>query len=754
MRKVMEGGSIGYTQDDTKCSYREPQFVPDGKPNIVYIVLDDLGFAQLGCYGSNIDTPNIDRLADEGLRYNNFHTTAICSATRASLLTGMNHHTAGVNATMEFLTNHNNGIGHVHSDCATLAEILKEYGYSTFAAGKWHLAQHTELTEAGPFDNWPLGKGFDRYYGFLQAQMDQYHPRLVQDNSPVEPPKTPEEGYHFSQDITDRAIKYIFHHKAVYPEKPFFLYLAYGAMHAPHHAPKEYIDKYKGRFDEGWDVLRDKWFKKQKELGIIPENADLTPRNEMVKAWDELSENEKKAAVRFMEAYAGMLEHTDAQIGRLTEYLRETGELDNTVIVFLSDNGASAEGGDMGTFNNYAGKQDVEYILEHLEEIGSPSSYSHYPIGWANAGNTPFPWYKMFTYSGGVKDAMIVRYPGLIKDPGTIRTQYHHVSDVTPTMLDIIGVGKPEYIKGVKQKEFQGISFCYSMKDKDAEDRRRVQYYEMLGNRAIYKDGWKAIVNHSRNASGGAFEDDVWELYHVEEDYSECHNVADKYPEKVKELERAWLIEAAASGVFPLLNGTLYGSASQAYNLMRHVAKNERFEVYKNIIEPVDILRTFFTVLNNRSHVIEAVLEREEKEQGGVIFSLGNRFAGYSFYVIDNRLKFTYNRGGHTFYEAVSENELPLGRIKVAYSLKVEKDFTAAARIMVNGENAGEVLVKELNSNSDPIATVGGNKCTPVVPKDYSLPFDFNGKLNEVSVLVEGYVTDLENEINEFFNTD
>lgn len=754
MRKELKSGSIGYTLEDTHCEFKESP-CQQSRPNIIYIVLDDLGFAQLGCYGSNIHTPNIDRLAQEGLRYNNFHTTAICSATRASLLTGMNHHTAGVSATMEFLTNHNNGIGHIHADCATLAEILKTYGYATFATGKWHLSTHTEMTEAGPFDNWPLGKGFDKYYGFLQAQMDQYHPRLVQDNSPIDPPETPEQGYHLSEDITDKAIKYIYHQKTVYPEQSFFLYLAYGAMHAPHHAPKEYIDRYKGAFDEGWDVMREKWFARQKELGIIPEDAKLTPRNELVPAWDSLSETEKKSAAHFMEVFAGMLEHTDAQIGRLVEYLRKNDELDNTVIVFLSDNGASGEGGSNGTFNNYGGQSNPNYVLEHYDELGSPVSFNHYPIGWANAGNTPFPWYKMFTYCGGVKDPMIVRYPKLIKDPGAVRRQYHHVSDITPTMLDIIGVEKPEYIKGVKQRAFQGTSFKYTLENGSAMDRKKVQYYEMFGNRAIYKDGWKAIVNHSRNVSGGDYEDDVWELYHVAEDYSEYENVAEQHPEKVKELAAAWLVEAAKADVFPMHNGAMFSSnPRQGARLIQGVAKNERFEIYKNIIEPVDILRTFFSDLNNRSHVARAELERKSDKEDGVIFALGNQFAGYSFYIKDNHLKFTYNCGGTHFYSVQSKEKLPIGSLMVEYRLKVHTDRTATVELYVNGKKHDETAIPHLNANSDPVATIGGNRCTPVVPQDYRLPFDFKGELKEVSLHVDGYTTNLADELQEFFSMD
>ena len=755
MRRKISEGYIGFTQDDTRCIYEDELNikVEKNRPNVVYIVLDDLGFAQLGCYGSDIETPNLDRLANEGLRYNNFHTTAICSATRASLLTGMNNHTAGVNATMEFLTKHNNGIGHLHKDCATLAEILKQYGYGTYAAGKWHLTEHSETTPAGPFDNWPLGKGFDRYYGFLQAQMDQYNPRLVQDNTHVNPPKSAEEGYHFSEDITDKAIDFIYNQQKAYPEKPFFLYLAYGAMHAPHHAPKSYIDAYKGKFDEGWDVKREKWFENQKKLGIIPADAKLTPRNELVKPWDALSDNEKKIAARYMEVFAGMLTHTDEQIGRLVSYLEKSNQLDNTIIVFISDNGASAEGGELGRYNSYDDGASDEYVLEHLDDIGSPNSYNHYPIGWANAGNTPFRWYKMFTYSGGVKDPMIVRYPAGIKNPGKVCAQYHHVSDITPTILDVLGEKKPEYIKGVKQKDFQGISFAYTFDNSEAKDKKHVQHFEMLGNRAIYKDGWKAIVNHARNASGGAFEDDKWELYHVEEDYSEYEDVADKYPEKVDQLEKDWFIEAAKADVFPLLNGTLYGSTKEMANLIEHVVKNERLETYYDITKPVDILRTFFSVLNNKSHEVSAEIELK-KDDKGVIISIGNRFSGYSLFIKDNKLFYSYNKGGIEWYTVVSSEAIGEGTHKVSFRLKVNKNFSGLIEVFLDGNLIGDVIVPQLNDNSDAVATIGGNKHTSVVPGEYKLPYDFTGTIKRLDIKVAGYTQNLDEELEEFFSRD
>lgn len=752
-------GYAGYTVEDSICKYEEtPQGTKD-RPNVVYIVLDDLGFAHLGCYGSNIHTPNIDRLAEEGLRYNNFHTTAICSATRASLLTGMDHHTAGIGAVVEFMNGFENGEGHLKADCATAAEILKEYGYGTYAAGKWHLADQAETTEAGPYDHWPLAKGFDRYYGCLHAQTDQYFPQLVNDNTVVVPPKTLEEGYHFSEDITDHAIKYIFHQKAAYPEKPFFLYLAYGAMHTPHHAPKEYIDKYRGKFDEGWDVMREKWFARQKEIGVIPQEAELTPRNQYVQPWDELSDKEKKVFARYMEAYAGMLEHTDAQIGRLVEYLRESGELDHTVIVLISDNGASAEGRNTGLFNSYGDafdteEENIDYAYAHLDEIGTPKAFSHYPIGWANAGNTPFPWYKMWTYSGGVKDPMIIRYPQLISDPGAVRTQYHHVSDITPTILDIIGAEKPEYIKGVKQKPFSGISFKYTLQDGKAKDRKTVQYYEMIGNRAIYKDGWKAIVNHFENASGGKFEDDKWELYHVAEDYSECYDVAYQYPEKVKELERVWFIEAAKAGVFPMLNGVAYGAPAERAKLYTNIRKNDRFEVYKNVIEPVEIVRTLNTDLNTKSHIVRAQISRTDRAQQGVILSAGSYRGGFSFYILDNRLKYVYSRSGVIYYTAISDIEVPVGDVTVEYRAKALKDRRIRVQLLIDGKQTAETIVERTNMILDFTASVGANKKSTIVPQDYEVPFAFEGKLKEVAVWVEGHVVNPSEELELFFQVD
>lgn len=761
MKKQKFTGEKGITLGSTNYRFEYQDRTPENAPNVVYIVMDDMGFAHLGCYGSNIHTPNLDRLANEGLRYNNFHTTAICSATRACLLTGMNHHTAGISNLVEFVTGCENGAGHVHADCATLAEILKEYDYGTCAVGKWHLADLPETTEAGPFENWPLGKGFDKFYGFMHGEMDQYNPRLFRDNSPVDPPKTPEEGYHLSEDITDEAIKYVFHQKAAYPEKPFFLYVAYGAMHTPHHAPKEYIERYKGRFDAGWDVIRRQWFERQKELGVIPREAELTPRNEMVPAWEDLTENQKKVYARYMEAFAGMLEHTDAQIGRLLEYLRTIGELDNTIVVFLSDNGASAEGGAKGAINSFrevsdntmnGAEEEAEYVLSRLDDIGSPRAFNHYPTGWANAGNTPFPWYKTYTYSGGVKDAMVVRYPKLITDPGAVRNQYHHVSDVTPTILDIIGIRKPETIKGVYQKEFQGTSFKYTLEDGSAEGRKHIQYYEILGNRAIYKDGWKAITNHTNHSVNGRVEDDVWELYHVAEDYSECHNVAEQYPEKVRELDREFFIQAARADVFPIPSGAEMSSQNPVlFQLMR---QKERFRVYREIVEPFSLIRAFYTDLNVRPHVVRVKLYRDTEEQQGVILSSGNYHGGFSLYVQNNRLKYTYNFGSEKYYTVESDVELPVGEVNLEYRFKSHKDLSAKVELFIGERKTAELEIGKILTFVDFITTVGDNKHSSVAPDDYASPFPFEGKLKEVGIYVEGHTTTLDRELELFFAAD
>lgn len=752
-------GHIGRTVMDTDYKYEVTEKHPENSPNVLYILLDDLGFSNLGCYGSNIDTPNIDRLAEEGLRYNNFHTTAICSATRASLLTGANHHAVGINALVETATGCPNGIGHINSNYGTIAEILREHEYSTFAAGKWHLANANETTSAGPFDNWPLGKGFEKYYGFLQGQMDQWNPILARDNGLVEKPDIGEE-YHLSVDITNNAIDFISTQKNAYPSKPFFLYIAYGAMHSPHHAPREYINRYKGRFDEGWDKIREKWFENQKRLGVIPEDAELTERNEYVKAWDDLNDNQKKLFSRYMEAFGGFLEHTDEQIGRIIDYLRDINQLDNTIVVFLSDNGSSAEGGQEGRYNIFKGmditslSNEVEIGIENFDKIGTEDALNHYPIGWAHAGNTPFPWYKTYVHSGGVKDPLIIRYPREIKIPNEVRGQYHHVSDITPTVLDIIGIKKPKYIKGISQKEFQGTSIKYTFNNKEAKNKKRVQYYEILGNRGIWKDGWKAVVNHTFSET---YADDVWELYHTENDYSEAHNVAEKYPEKLRELQDEFLIEAGKNGVFPLLPGSFHASADKLESfLKKYRIIPEVHREYNHIYKSFDLVDAIS--IDKNSFTIKADIFREDKNVDGVIFTNGDRFGGFVLYVYENKLKYVFNYQNEKRFVITSNKDLSVGKVTAELRFKFisyskEKAPYAIATLYQNGENIGEIVVDKFNYMTGIRTTIGANKYTPVAT-DYKVPFEFKGKIEKLQIHAAASTVSTEEEIAKFFGED
>lgn len=748
-------GQIGRSVAETTFAYEEvqPKYGKDA-PNVLYIVLDDLGFSDLGCYGSEIRTPNIDSLAQDGLRFNNFHTTAICSATRASLLTGTNHHEVGVGALVDQKTGVPNGIGHISNNYATIAEILQYYDYRTYATGKWHLSQ--AMYQGADISQWPLQRGFDRYYGFLSACQDQFHPTLVQDNTFIQPPN--KEGYHLSEDITDHAINYIYTSKMEHPDIPVFLYLPYGAMHSPHHVSLEYADRYKGVYDKGWDEIRAARFKKQKELGVIPQDAELTERNELVKAWDELSDDAKKVFARQMEVYAGFLEHTDEQIGRVLDFLKSIDQYDNTLIVFISDNGASAEGGQSGRLMQLAHSsyimdydgvdEEIAFELKNYDLIGTEKSYSHYPIGWANVGNTPFKWYKQWTYEGGTKDPLIIRYPALINDPGAVRGQYVHVSDITPTVLDVIGVTKPDHIKGIVQKPMTGTSFKYALEDGKAADRKHTQYYEMMGNRSIYHDGWKAIVNHGFNDS---YDQDVWELYHVEEDYSENNNVADKYPEKLESLKELWLIEAGKNHVFPMPN--VLGLTHKLDDHMAFVTQKEYPEEnvdFKNVIYPYNVEKTFRIKRNSFSVTADVEIDLGDE---GVLFNYGDRYTGFSLYVKDGKARAVFVRGDYNDIEI--ESAIPLQKGKNEIKLVAIHDKvkgTKTASILVNGISS-EHKEFVFDAKWFPKIYLGYNPYNPMGDY-YDIPFAFTGKINLINVRTAPSKIELEEELEAFFNED
>ncbi len=732
MKQQVFNGYEGFTLQDSRLSFEEEEKQVREKINVVYIVLDDVGFAQLECYGSSIHTPNINRLADTGIRYNNFHTTAICSATRASLLTGANHHAAGVATVVDHYTGFPNQLGHLNPAYATIAEILKEYGYATYAVGKWHLTPLEDIHEQGNVTYWPLQKGFDKYYGFLDGFTDQYHPSLVKDNSTISQPKQPEDGYHLSSDLSDQAIHYLYQHHLGHPDQPFFLYLAYGCGHSPHQAPKEYIDRYQGAFDEGWDVIREKWYNRQKELGIIPPDANLTERNPYVKPWEELSADEKKVYARFMEVFAAFLEYTDVQIGRVIDYIESIGERENTVIVFLSDNGASAEGGYTGRFVQeksmglLTDEDDLKLSLEHFNDMGTEYSSMNYPIGWAHVGNTPFQWYKSWVHAGGVKDPLIISYPKVIKDVGSIRKQYHHVSDITPTILEAVGVKKPEFIKGVHQKPFTGTSLYYTFSHADAASQKTVQYYEQCGNRGIWKDGWKLVTNHILIDD---YADDTWELYHTESDYSESENVAGLYPDKVEELKNLWFKEASANHVFPLGRGSHIISTPKQQNEELNAYRirlGEEVYTYENIIEPFKTGQML--AFNRRNSVVHLILNHR-REQEGTLYAVGSRFGGYTAFIRDNRLHFTYNYHMESYHTAVTP-ELPEGEIDIRVETEM-KDQGGIIRLFVNGEKKAETEFEKFINMLEIVSSIRDGANSSVDPHNH-LPFPYEGDIKKI----------------------
>ena len=552
-------GVIGLTAQDSTPSLLQPARPAPGSPNVVYIVLDDTGFGDLGCYGSSVSTPNIDSLADGGLLFNNFQSKAVCSPTRASLLTGRNAHSVGMKELPGGDQGYPHTRGRVPASAANIAQILSRTGYSTFAVGKWHLVPREDMTPAGDRTHWPLQKGFDRFHGFLSGWTDQYRPDLVVDNHAVPTPERP--GYHFSEDIVDQAITMIDNKLEADPEKPFFLYLAFGATHAPVQVPKRYISKYDGAFDEGWDTVRERRFRRQLELGVIPSGSNLPPRNPGDPAWTDLSDTERSVYARFMEAYAGFTEHTDDQIGRLLEFLKQSGQFDNTLIVLISDNGGAPEAGIKGNFaRSYGDRTTVAEMYERIDELGGPTTQPLYPRPWAMASSAPFKYYKLWPFNGGVRTPMIVSWPAGIRETG-LREQFIDVIDITPTVLDYLGVEEPEVFNGRCQMPMHGKSLRQVFGDPAASAPRDTQFFELWGSRGIYHKGWKAVAFHT---PGTDFGSDHWELYNVEKDFTETADLASQHPDKLRELQDLWWAEAEKYGALPQLEAM--GMRQRTYN--------------------------------------------------------------------------------------------------------------------------------------------------------------------------------------------
>jgi len=731
-------GKISRTYKDSTPWWPEPEYLGKDFPNIIIILFDDTGFSHFGCFGSNIDTPNIDSLAETGLRYTNFHTTALCSPTRACLLTGRNHHEVGVRAIANFDTGYPHMRGYINPHAATLAEILRDEGYSTFMVGKWHLAPMWQASAAGPFDNWPLQRGFSRYYGFLQGETDQFYPQLVCDNHPVKPPKGPEEGYHLTEDLIDKSIEYLRDHISVYHDKPFFLYLAFGATHMPHQAPKEFIEKYRGRFDAGWDLVREQWHKKQLKKGIIPPGSKLPPRNPGVEPWESLSEKEKQFALKLQEAFAGFLDHTDHHIGRLLSFLDHLGLSDDTMIILLSDNGAAPAGGQKGVmseFKNFNGiHEDIDEVQDRLNEIGGPNSYPTYPWGWAQAGNTPLKWYKAFTYGGGVRDPCIIKWPSQIKDIGGIRTQFHHVSDIVPTILEAVNIEAPSTYKGYKQIPISGISMKYTFDSPDEPSRKKCQYFEMFGRRGIWADGWKAVTQHIK---GESYEVEEWHLYNLEKDFSECNDLKEKHPKKLRELIDLWWSEAGKNEVLPLDDRNTELFSPRFLPGYPHAGREYTY------YPPISHLPSDASpAIGNRSWIMTAEIERCEENIEGVIWAYGSHNVGLTCYIKDNYLAFDYN-----FYRdhslVHSKHTVPTGESKIGvYFERVDK--IGYITLIINDQECGKIKIPSvLRLISSRGMQIGANSLS-AVSYEYESPFEFMGKIKKINFKLMPYIPDEE----------
>ncbi len=664
-------GKIGRTYEDSEAWWPPRPSAPDGAPNVIVVLLDDVGYAQFGCYGSDIRTPTFDRLATDGRRYANYHTTALCSPTRAPLLTGPNHHSNGMARVVELAAGFPGYNSHIPKENGFLSEILLGVGYATYAVGKWHLSPATHMAPGSRRETWPLGRGFERYYGFMGGETDQYRPDLVRDNHPVEPPRTPEEGYHLTEDLADNAVALLKDLRAVDQDRPFFLWFTPGAAHAPHQAPPEYIEPYRGQFDLGWDRWREEVFARQLASGLLKPGTELSERPSWVPAWDSLTDDERHLYGRMMEVFAGFLTHTDAQVARVLDFVEhDLGELDDTIVVVMSDNGASSEGGARGSFNeqyffNFV-PESLEENLRRIDDLGTPRANNHYPWGWAWAGNTPLKRFKRDTHEGGVADPMILHWPAKLAPQAAAsmadatRHQYVHAIDLMPTLLDLIGIEAPSTINGIEQSPIEGVSFAASLFDADAPDEHVTQYYEMLGSRALYHDGWKAVVFHSPPfiAYDGTdttrpFDEDVWELYHVAEDFSEVHDLGEERPDKRAELEAIWWEEAAKYQVLPLNN------SPGRFGDTRY--KRKVYEFFDGVGPLPEALAPN---LKNKSFVIAAVLDIPAGgDTDGALVCHGGHAGGYLLYLKGRRLHYTYNFVGTSIETVSAQVELPPGPV-------------------------------------------------------------------------------------------
>jgi arylsulfatase A-like enzyme len=745
-------GLTTYDAKDPDTAYPpiEPLLPPDAAPNVLIILLDDVGFGASTAFGGPCHTPTAERLAAGGLRFNRFHTTALCAPTRQALLTGRNHHSVGMGSITETATSAPGNNSLRPNTKAPLATTLKLNGYSTAQFGKCHEVPVWQSSPLGPFDAWPTGGGgFETFYGFIGGENNQWDPALYDGTTPVEPPATAEQGYHLTEDLTDRAISWVRQQKALMPNKPFFVYFAPGATHAPHHVPKEWADKYTGRFDAGWDVQREEIFARQKELGVIPEDAQLTARHDVITAWDEMPDELKPVLAREMEVYAGFLEHTDHHVGRLIDAIEDLEILDNTIIYYIiGDNGASAEGtlngafNEMANFNGMAALETPEFMLSKMDEFGSPSSYNHYAVGWAWAMNTPFQWTKQVaSHWGGTRNGTIVHWPSGIDQPGGVRSQFTHVIDVAPTILEAAGLPEPTLVNGVLQSPMEGTSMMYAFGDATEPERHDLQYFEMFANRGIYHRGWSAVTKHRTPwvMVGGdlpAFDDDLWELYDGSSDYSQAHNLAAERPDLLAKLQRLWLIEAVKYNVLPMDDRTserivpelagrptlIHGNSQLFFPGMGRLSENSVVNI------------------KNKSFAVSCEIRVPDDRVHGVIIAQGGRFGGWSLYANSGRAKFVYNTLGIQLFETEATSTIPVGTHQVRMEFAYDGDGLGKGgdvTLYYDGDEVGSGRVdmtQPMVFSADETTDIGHESGTTVSPDYDASTSRFTGKINWVQI--------------------
>jgi arylsulfatase A-like enzyme len=739
------GGIIGKTYLESKADWPKVPTPPEGAPNVVIILLDDVGFGQTSTFGGPVQTPTLDALAKKGLRYNRFHTTAVCGPSRAALITGRNHHNCGVGFLAEWATGFPSYNNMIPKSAATIGAVLKGNGYATAWVGKNHNTPDWESSVAGPFDRWPTGMGFDYFYGFIGGETNQYYPVLFENTSAVEPATSPEQGYHFMTDMTDKAINWLRYSKSAAPQKPALMYFAPGAAHAPHHAPKEWREKYKGKFDAGWDAVREETYKRQLKLGIIPADTELTPRPDWVKAWDSLSRDEHKLYAAFMENFAGYLAFADHECGRLLEAVSQLPDADNTLVFYIvGDNGASSEGGVSGTANEIMNLNGIPSRLEDtmkiLEDIGGPDTEPHYPLGWAWAGNAPFQWVKQVaSHLGGSRNPMVVSWPAKIRDHGGIRSQFTHLIDILPTVLDAAGIPAPKSVDGVKQKPLDGVSIVSTFASAKARPVRERQYFEILSNRAIYDKGWIACAQHSlpwrQDLAPGHWEKDKWELYHLDEDFSEANDLAAKNPKKLAQLKRLFDEEAKKNHVYPLDDR---GSARLGAPKPSPGGADPNRTLFRYFPGASRLPETAAPNTKNRSHRITAEIEMPTSGGEGVIVAEGGKSAGFALYVQSGKLVYHYNYFERTRTNLVSDTPVPPGKSTVAVEFAYDGGGLGkggVATIAINGKAVGKARLEATVAGRFGIDTFGvGSDTGSPVTDTYKAPFAFTGKIKHVEI--------------------